>query len=60
MKSPIKIIRAPDPGLFHKWHLKDCDKSLDNMKYNHCLGAKARYEGSQRQLGLLLFKESER
>jgi len=60
IKSPIKIIRAPDSGLFHKWHLKECDKSLDKTKYQHCLGAKARYEGSQRQLGLLLFKGAKR
>lgn len=58
VKSPIKIIRAPDSGLYHRWHTKHCDKSLDNIKYKHCLGAKARYEGSQRQLGLLLFKEN--
>eukprot|EP00794_Sanderia_malayensis_P013723 gene13723-15154_t len=58
LKSRIKIIRAPDPGLFHKWHPKHCDESLDKIKYNHCLGAKARYEASQRQLGLLLFNRN--
>uniref|UniRef100_A0A7M5VGX1 Hexosyltransferase n=1 Tax=Clytia hemisphaerica TaxID=252671 RepID=A0A7M5VGX1_9CNID len=56
LKKGLNVVRAPDPSLLHIWHSKTCSPSLNKIQYNNCLGSKARYEGSQRQLGILLFK----
>jgi len=53
-KKGIKVVRAPDPDLYHIWHPKFCSTKLSKRQYETCLGSMARYEGSQRQLGILL------
>ncbi|XP_065663495.1 uncharacterized protein LOC100209345 isoform X3 [Hydra vulgaris] len=58
LKKNYKVIRAPDPNLFHVWHPKLCLKTLSKRQYETCIGSMARYEGSQRQLGILLFANS--
>jgi len=60
IKRGVRVIRAPDPGLYHVWHPKLCDRTLSKRQYETCLGSKARYEGSQRQLGILLFSDRKR
>lgn len=51
------MVRAPDPDLYHIWHPKFCSKKLSKRQYETCIGSKARYEGSQRQLGILLLSQ---
>ncbi|XP_042208863.1 chondroitin sulfate N-acetylgalactosaminyltransferase 1-like [Homarus americanus] len=51
----IKVIRAPDPSLFHLYHHKDC-MDTGSSSYVACLKSKAVTEGSQLQLGLSLLK----
>ncbi|KAK3882946.1 hypothetical protein Pcinc_012713 [Petrolisthes cinctipes] len=51
----IKVIRAPDPSLFHVYHHKECGDT-DSESYVACLKSKVVTEGSQMQLGLTLLK----
>ncbi|XP_045599757.2 uncharacterized protein [Procambarus clarkii] len=51
----IKVIRAPDPSLFHLYHHKECTDTT-STSYVACLKSKAVTEGSQLQLGLSLLK----
>ncbi|CAL4140045.1 unnamed protein product [Meganyctiphanes norvegica] len=51
----IKVIRSPDPGLFHLYHKKECN-DITSLTYPSCLKSKAMTEGSQLQLGLTLVK----
>ena len=54
LKKGYRVVRAPDPTLFHIWHPKQCPRTLSKRQYETCIGSMARYEGSQRQLGILL------
>lgn len=56
-KKGLKVIRAPDPDIFHVWHPKYCSTKLSKRQYETCIGSKARYEGSQRQLGIVLLSK---
>ncbi|XP_069940678.1 chondroitin sulfate N-acetylgalactosaminyltransferase 2, partial [Cherax quadricarinatus] len=49
----IKVIRVPDPSLFHLYHHKECTDT-DSTSYVACIKSKAVTEGSQLQLGLTL------
>ncbi|XP_037793225.1 chondroitin sulfate N-acetylgalactosaminyltransferase 1-like [Penaeus monodon] len=51
----VKVIRAPDPSLFHLYHRKVCSDT-NSVSYPACLKSKAVTEGSQLQLGLSLIK----
>lgn len=51
----IKVVRAPDPSLFHLYHHKKC-ADTSSTSYVACLKSKAVTEGSQLQLGLTLLK----
>ena len=50
--SSLQIVRAVDRGIFHLYHEKLCDVGLSKEKYGHCVGSRAIYEASHRQLGL--------
>ena len=50
--SNLKIVRAVDRGIFHLYHEKLCDVGLSKEKFGHCVGNRAIYEASHRQLGL--------
>ncbi|KAK7084994.1 Chondroitin sulfate N-acetylgalactosaminyltransferase 1 [Halocaridina rubra] len=51
----IKVLRSPDPSLFHLYHQKEC-LDITSTSYPACLKSKALTEGSQLQLGLALLK----
>lgn len=54
----IRVLRSPDPGLFHVYHRKECIDT-GRSTYADCLRSKALTEGSQMQLGLTLMKVQE-
>nr|CDQ05631.1 BMA-SQV-5, isoform a [Brugia malayi] len=39
--SPLRIMRAPDPGLVHIYHTIHCAESLPEKQYIMCIGSKA-------------------
>ncbi|CAL4150527.1 unnamed protein product, partial [Meganyctiphanes norvegica] len=45
----MKVIRSPDPGLFHMYHGKECH-GVGSNAYPSCLKSKALNEGSLTQL----------
>jgi len=53
--SSFSINRAPVPSLFHDWHEKHCEKDVEAGQVKSCVKSKSVNEGSQVQLGELLF-----
>lgn len=55
----LEIFRAPDPGLIHLWHRKECDKSKIASKraYKHCLQSKAENLADRTELAHYVFQK---
>lgn len=41
LRKKLEVLRAPDPGLKHRWHVKVCPQSLSKKQYQHCLSSRA-------------------
>ncbi|XP_065194288.1 chondroitin sulfate N-acetylgalactosaminyltransferase 1-like [Sycon ciliatum] len=52
----VQVMRAVDPGLFHIFHEKVCDKTLNAEQMRMCQGTKGVNEASPEQMGYLLYK----
>ena len=46
----IEVFRAPDPGVIHVYHRKDCDPNLSVIQYTQCQASKALISASQKSL----------
>ena len=49
-RSAIEIVRSPDPGLFHRWHRKDCGSIADQSQHKECIHSTALTEGTKQQI----------
>lgn len=41
VRSPLRVLRAPDPGLVHIYHTVRCADSMPEAQYTMCIGSKA-------------------
>ncbi|XP_037092123.1 chondroitin sulfate N-acetylgalactosaminyltransferase 1-like isoform X2 [Pollicipes pollicipes] len=47
-QSTLEIVRAPDPGLVHIYHRKQCDRRLLGKKYHSCMSSLRHSEASMK------------
>ncbi len=40
LRKKLEVLRAPDTSLKHRWHDKNCPKSLVGKQYKHCLSSR--------------------
>ena len=56
LDKSLEVIRAPDTGLFHRWHEKECPASLPATQYQHCLSSKAENLADRMELANYIFE----
>ena len=59
LKANFKVIRAPDPGVSHRWHEKKCFYN-DRKRYQDCLHSKSEILADRRELARYIFEVEER
>ena len=59
LKSNLEVIRAPDPGLTHRWHDKKC-VYIDHKRYQNCLSSKAEMLADRKELAQYIFEIEEK
>ena len=61
LKSNLAVFRAPDPGLIHNWHAKNCNKdSVTNpAAHQHCLQSKGENLADRVELAQYLFEQEQ-
>jgi hypothetical protein len=55
-ESGMDVFRAIDKGLVHQWHEKVCSPTLTPAQLEHCQLSMMDYEGSKKQLGMMVVK----
>ncbi len=58
MRSGLEVFRAPDPGLIHNWHTKNCNKDTitNSAAYEHCLQSKGENLADRVELSQYVFQ----
>lgn len=61
IKAGKEIMRAPDPGLIHRWHPKHCSKATisSDTVYEHCLRSRAENIADRIELANYYFEKEE-
>lgn len=57
LRSELRIVRAPDPHIFHLWHPKHCPHNLARAQLQACLRSRALSEASHDQLAMLYYQQ---
>lgn len=60
VKSDIEMMRSVDEGIYHIFHLKECNPALSPEQYQSCMNSKISTSGSQKQLGNIIIEQQER
>ena len=55
LKKKLEVLRAPDTGLSHRWHEKQCPKSLPSKQYSHCLSSRGENLADRMQLASYIY-----
>ena len=50
-QGEIRVIRAPDSGIFHHFHHKECSTTLPQKQYRNCESSRINTEASKYQYG---------
>ena len=50
LDAKLEVLKAPDPGLAHRWHPKHCSPSLTPSQYADCLGTRDEVLADKKQL----------
>ena len=52
----LEVVRAPDTGLSHRWHEKECPASLPPTQHQHCLSSRAENLADRMELANYIFE----
>ena len=56
LRSRIEILRAPDIGLIHRWHPRQCSpKTMTDSNYAQCLSSRSEILGDRRELAQYIY-----
>ena len=55
--SKLKVVRATDPDIFHRFHAKTCSPDLPTNLLYDCIGAKALDFSTHTQLGEIIYRQ---
>lgn len=50
LEAKLEVLKAPDPGLTHRWHPKHCSTTLTPGQYSDCLGTRDEVLADKKQL----------
>ena len=56
IRRRLDVLRAPDPALSHRWHEKQCPKSLTSSQYKHCLSSQRENLADRKELAAYIYK----
>ena len=60
LDAKLEVLKAPDPGLAHRWHPKHCSPSLTPSQYVDCLGTRNEVLADKKQLASYIMYLEER
>lgn len=55
LKTDLEVFRAPDVGLIHQWHSKNCAGHTSLKQYEQCMMSKAEVLADRRELARYIF-----
>lgn len=57
VRKRLKVMRAPDVGLSHRWHPKQCAKTLSTRQYKHCQSSRYENLADRRELARYIHEQ---
>ncbi len=56
VRSRMKVLRAPDVALSHRWHTKECSSSLSRRQFKQCQSSREENLADRRELARYLYE----
>lgn len=57
VRKKLEVLRAPDPGLSHRWHEKTCPASLSKTQHAHCLTSRGENLADRIELANFIYEK---
>ncbi len=57
LRKRLDVLRAPDTSLSHRWHEKNCPKSLSGKQLQHCFGSRGEHLADRIQLANYIYEK---